>query len=189
MATYTATISSNLTYSDGVGSTVTSASTSDTLAGSNAFVEYASGATSPVSLQTNSHNLVAQTVAAGNGSTGWTTVNIVNVNPANEYLVRLRNLGRASGGLQPSSGTPAFGIDVIEIALQTAANTYVPLGRIYQTEIWGPVRMIPQPSGSSYPKLVARSTVTGANYSSTTPQGQTLVLETISADAGTPGSY
>ena len=183
----TTTFNSNLTYTDDSGSTVTSSSTSDVVSSTNACQTGTN-----TKLTTTAHISNAQNIIAGDGSSisGFTAITLGAVSVTNEYAVRLRHLGRASGGLQtgPSATLPTTGIDCVEIALQTGASTYTVLGRLYQTESFGPIRMIPQTGSPGYPKLIARSTVTGSNYGTATG-AVTAAVEVIACDIGSPGSY
>ena len=161
----TVTFNSNLTHTDTVGSTVTSATTTDVI-------------TTPTTLTTSAHILAVQSIDPAASGT-FETVVLGDVAVTGEHCVRLRNLGFAV----PANGGNS--VPFIEIALQTGASAYSVLGRLYATETWGPARMQPQTSsGSPYPRLVARSAST--TNTSTTTGNSAMNLEVIAGDLGTP---
>ena len=164
----TVTFLSNLTYNDNAGSTVTSATTTDTITGTAGTVGHIS----------NTQQLT--NVAASSAL----TVNLGSVDVTKDYCVRFRNTGWATTAqtkvTTTISGVSTIGAPCVEIILQTAISTFVPIARLYETETCGPIRMIPQTSG--YPKLLARVTDSMNVTSGISP----LNLEVIAGDLGAP---
>lgn len=158
MPNATVTFSSNLTYNDNAGSTITSATTSDVITGTAGTV---------------AHIANAQAVTVGAASAAQ-AVSLGSIDVTKEYAVRFRNLSWATSSANSNLGA----VPCIEIVLQTAVSTYQPLGRMYATETFGPIRMVKQASG--YPKLLARVTDSGDNTSGISP----INLEVIAGDLG-----
>lgn len=162
MPNATVTFASNLTYNDNAGSTVTSATTSDVIAGTAGTVAHIA-------------NAQAVTVAAASAAQ---VVSLGSVDVTKEYAVRFRNLSWATTATTTNTSGGVIVPPCVEIVLQTGASTYQPLGRMYATEVLGPIRMVKQTSG--YPKLLARVTDANDNTSGIS----SINLEVIAGDLG-----
>jgi len=164
MPNATITFTSNLTHNDGAGSTVSAATTSDVVTGTGGTAAHVS------SLQ----QVTVSTAAAA------ATVALGSVDVTKEYAVRFRNGGWATASSSTNIVSGVTQAPCIEIVLQTAVSTYVSLGRMYLTEMLGPIRMVPQVSG--YPKLLARVTDQSGASTGVSPMN----LEVIAGDMGAP---